>query len=518
MNLSCDWRRRFLSAISSSWASSREFHRSVRRLQHEQTVSNTVISKPFSSALPQRPISQPTNFSHPNLLASSDVTPGISRSEYIERRRRLSSVLPPDSLTIFLPNAQYYMSEDVPYPYHPNTDLNYISGIQEPKAILFAHRQSNSSAKYTLCVQPRDPPLELWDGPRCGPTQEVCSYFGVDDIISQTEAATFISDILPQLSSFHLDIGTNPTLTHSILAPIIRSKQDAKDRRRQKLESIWRREAPPKSFLHPLRLRKSKAELSLMRKAARATSLALNSAMASQDLREANIDAHLTMESIRHGASRMAFPSVVASGANATVLHYMRKDATARQGDMVMVDTGCEVHGYCSDVSRSWPLASKFSTPQRDLYSLVLEAHAGCLEKAVAGQSVDGLHTIAARILTDGLLHLGFLKGHSRESALASGVYSKYFPHAIGHYLGLDVHDTHAVHKGLSLERDMVITIEPGLYCQSDDEDAPKHFRGIGMRFEDDVVVGDGHVSPEILSIDAVREVADIENLTSGGN
>lgn len=515
MNLSCCWRQSISAATSLSSSTLRNLHRCVRRFQHEQAHSTIVNSHPTSSISPQRPISQPTHFTHTDLLAPSDVTPGISRAEYVDRRRRLSAALPPDSLTVFLPNGQYYMSEDVPYQYHPNTDLYYACGIQEPDAILFAYRQSSSQAKYTLCVQPRDPQRELWDGPRCGPTSEISSYFGLDNIIALSEAPTFIVDHLPQLSSLHLDICTNPNLAHTLLSQVSRVKGKIADERRLKLESVWRRDVAPKRFLQPLRLRKSKAEINLMRKAARATSLALNSAMAAKDLREACIDARISLESIHHGGTRMAFPSVVASGINATVLHYMRKDTTARPGDMVMVDTGCEVHGYCSDVSRSWPIATKFSAPQRDLYSLVLEAHEGCVKKAIAGQSVDGLHTIAAQVLTDGLLHLGFLKGHSRESALTTGAYSKYFPHAIGHYLGLDIHDTHAVHKSLALERDMVITVEPGLYCHVDDDEAPEHFRGIGMRFEDDVVVGDALTAPEVLSKDAVREIDDIENLTS---
>lgn len=474
-----------------------------------------------------RPISQPTHYTHPHLLTPSQVTPNITRLEYQSRRQQLSKHLPPNSLSILTSNPQLYMSEDVPFPYHPNTDLLYLIGIHEPDITLLIHRSSSNSSDsdkttYILFVNDRDPTKELWDGPTCGPCEDVRLYFGVDDIQSFSEFSSTVADILPSCESFHFDSSVNQEVTQSVISKFLStSPSRVKDDDRNLLRRTWKIDMPPKNFILPLRLRKSTAELHLMRKASSITSHALNSAMANtysdnndSSLTEAEIDARITNECLSNGATRMAFPSVVASGKNATVLHYMRKDSLAIPGSLVMVDSGCEYHQYCSDVSRTWPISSKFTSEQKDLYDIVLESQSKVLEQTKVGISLDDLHTIGAKVITQGLLDLGFMKGNSLESALTTGVYSKYFPHAVGHYLGSDVHDTHRVSKAIKLEKGMVVTVEPGLYVRPNDDNVPVGFRGIGIRVEDDVVVGgekDG--SPEILSKDAVKLVDDIEHL-----
>ena len=189
-----------------------------------------------------------------------------------------------------------------------------------------------------------------------------------------------------------------------------------------------------------------------------------------------------------------------------------------------MVDAGCEVHGYSSDVSRSWPVSGKFSPAQRELYELVLSVQKDCISKAKSSEiifgepvTLDSMHLSAAHQLTQGLLDLGFMKGESLSSAIQSGMYTRYFPHAIGHYLGMDVHDTHNVPKNVPLQQNMVITVEPGLYCRADDLSAPERFRGLGLRIEDDVVVGTLTSEPEVLSKRAVKEIEDVEELVGNG-
>lgn len=451
-------------------------------------------------------------------MTAAEVTPGISRKEYVLRRNRLSTILPPNSFSIFPSNPQLFMTEDVPYLYHHNTDLYYISGIAEPSAVLTAFRPIKASDTiFTLFLTDRNPSKETWDGPSCGPSDDVRHYFAVDEVRSLSKLSDTIIDLLPTINSFHLDPNINTSVTNLL------TQLDSVNQ--QKVVACWHQDASPKSFLLPLRLQKSPAEITLIRNAASIISHALNDAMAAFratiDFRvpERSIDAVIEYECKRRGATRMAFPSVVASGANATILHYMRNDACANVGDFVMVDAGCEVNGYCSDVSRSWPVSGKFSAPQRDFYQLVFETHQRCIQLSREGCIIDGsavtldhLHVLATRMLTDGLLQLGFLKGHTLESALATGAYSTYFPHSIGHYLGMDVHDTHALSKRLPLRQGMVITVEPGLYCPLDDETAPSAFRGIGMRIEDDVLVGDLTVKPDVLS-DATVELSEIESL-----
>lgn len=481
-------------------------------------TSQSPLSAAHTSPLLNRPISQPTHFTHPHLLSASEVTPGITREEFVDRRKRLSDALPSHSFSIFPSNSQFYMSEDVPFAYHPNTDLMYTTGVAEPGAILIAHRDE-AQTRFTLCVPPRDTTRELWDGARCGPSDDVRSYFAVDEIRLVDELPQLITAALPSMQSFHFDPLINPDITR-LLSSLKAPEQRA-------LVRCWRRNAPPKMFLLPLRLVKSPAEQALLRRATAISAASVNDAMAAfrttknsdAPVAEAAIDAVLTYECMfRRGATRMAFPSVVAAGHSATILHYMRKDASAAHGDLIMVDTGCELHGYCADISRTWPISGRFSSAQRDLYAMLVEAHSRCISIAREGAyvddapvSLDQLHDVATHILTDGLLQLGFLKGHSVESAMATGAYANYFPHAIGHFLGLDVHDTHLVEKNITLRRGMVITVEPGLYCMANDESAPPAFRGIGMRLEDDVIVGDPSTPPEVISEDAVKEIDDIE-------
>ncbi|CAN8074966.1 unnamed protein product [Agarophyton chilense] len=455
-------------------------------------------------------------------MSSDEVTPGISRVEYMERRARIANDVPTNSITIFPSNPQMYMSEDVPYLYHHNTDLMYLCGITEPGAFLVVER-FDDQVRFILFVEPRDQSREVWEGPLCGIGDEVRAYFGVDQVQMTKELSGYISQVLPRVESFHFEPSINPSITSAL------QKLETEDKRA--LVSKWSQEESPKSFVNLQRVVKSEAELDLLRHAANTISSAMAAAMAKtkvngieKSIEEKFIEATIEYNCKARGPYRMAFPSVVASGFNSTVLHYMANNNIASSGDFVMVDAGCEVHGYCSDVSRSWPVSGSFSAPQRDLYELVLDVQKTCISLAKEGSTVegnpvslDGIHLHAVRRLTDGLMQLGFMKGHTLESAVTTGEYSKYFPHAIGHYLGMDVHDTHHVPKSTPLKENMVITIEPGLYCRADDISAPVQYRGIGMRIEDDVVVGSPMLCPEVLSKDVVKEVADVEALVGSG-
>lgn len=411
------------------------------------------------------------------------------------------------------------MSEDVPYLYHHNTDLMYICGITEPGSMLLAEKDDRGEVMYTLFVDQRDTSRELWDGPLCGADEEVRAYFSVDHVRTTNELPRYIAQALGDIESFHFDQSINDAISSSLGKLDSNSQSD--------LVSKWRTNEPPKSFLLAQRLIKSEAEQQLMGEAARIMGLSLNEAMAhavlspeTDSVDEKYIEALLEFGCKKRGSPRMAFPSVVASGANGTILHYMSNNRSAFRGDFVMVDAGCEVHGYSSDISRSWPVSGKFSGAQRDLYELVLSVQKACLtlasEDARFGDetiNLDRMHLYAIRELTDGLLQLGFMKGHSTQSAMSTGAYSRYFPHATGHYLGMDVHDTHQLPKNMPLRRDMVITVEPGLYCPVDDTSVPPAFRGLGLRIEDDVIVGGSGKPALVLSGDAVKEVSEIEAL-----
>lgn len=404
------------------------------------------------------------------------------------------------------------MSEDVPYLYYPNTDMFYLTGVVEPGCVLMACKQNNETV-YGLFVRARDESREMWDGPQLGVCEEVRDYIGVDYVRDVAEFPKVLEQTLANVKSFHYDGSVNPGITHML------SRLDAS--LQKTLIEKWKDQPPPKNVVVSQRLLKSDSELALMRKSCQVISNALEDAMANchpkLSLSERLIESYIEHGCKKRGASRMAFPCVVASGNNGTILHYMKNDAIPHPQDFVMVDAGCVVGGYCSDVSRSWPISGKFTAAQKDLYQILVDVQESCISHAYESAilngtvvSLDVLHVHAARMLTDALLSLGFMKGHSLASALSSGAYARYFPHATGHYLGLDVHDTHSVQKSMALQKGMVITIEPGLYCPPWDTSIPEHFRGLGMRLEDVIAVD--HNSADVLST-ARKTVSELEAL-----
>lgn len=361
-----------------------------------------------------------------------------------------------------------------------------------------------------LFTIPRDPAAERWNGPRIGACDDVAKHFGLD-VRPTSELPEFLEGVLPGMEAVVL-----PAERQGVLRPALEGLPEPV---RERFARLLRTDVAADAIAAPLRLRKSPAEIALMRRACSATANALNDAMSQLRANPGGSVPERAIESIieysckRRGADRMAFPSVVAGGANGTVLHYMANSQRIPPGSLVMVDAGCELSGYSADVSRTWPVSGIFTPPQRDLYSLVLDVQKRLIANTVPGSSLDELHVQAATELAQGLLDLGFLKGETLESALASGKYAKYYPHATGHFLGMDVHDTHSVRKDVPLEVAMVVTIEPGLYVDPSDEGAPEEFRGIGIRIEDDVLVGASGSKAEVLSGEAFKEVRDIEEL-----
>lgn len=213
----------------------------------------------------------------------------------------------------------------------------------------------------------------------------------------------------------------------------------------------------------------------------------------------------------RHGARRLAFPPVVASGANACTIHYSRNNQLLSRGDLVLMDAGCELGGYCSDITRTWPVGGRFSPAQRAVYTEVLEAHQHCVAACQAGASAQEVHTLSVQKLQQGLARLGALGG----GAGGGRVYMRFYPHSVTHWLGMDVHDTPSVPLNEALEPGVALTIEPGLYFP-DAPDVPRSLRGIGVRIEDDVLITtDG---PEVLSAGVPVEPDQLEDLLSSNS
>jgi Xaa-Pro aminopeptidase len=437
------------------------------------------------------------------------------------------------------------MSEDVPWLFHQNTDLAYLTGCAEPGACLVLDNTSRArdfdTGSYVgqalLFVKPRDKDREHWHGPMLGVSNKTRDMFGVDAVYSDSDMSKVLTErVMPQnavespCAAVYVNESSRPILSRilssmhsSVAATFVRKLAETHD---------------AKLLVCHTRLTKTENEIELLRAAASAIAGALNDAMANTVLNdcyssagrpcipERLIEAHVEFGAKVRGASRLSFPSVVASGKNSTTLHYMRNGDVAVDGDFVMVDAGCQVSSgqletnYCSDVSRSWPVNGMFTAEQHAIYSLVLAVQVQCIDMAREGAtyrgqpvSLNALHQVSVEELTRGLHRLGFFSQMSVEEAIAGGAYRRYYNHAIGHYLGCDVHDTHSVSKDLPLSRAMVITIEPGIYIQRDDDTAPVEFRGLGMRIEDDLVIASSLRAPDVLSEGAAKSIDDIKCL-----
>lgn len=435
---------------------------------------------------------------------------GVPRAEYARRRRKLLAMLEPDSIAIVPAASQALRSRDTEYPFRQDSDFLYLSGFEEPDAVAVLI-PDRAHGEYVLFCQERDTHEELWNGPRAG-TFGACEHFGAHDAFPLAD----IDDILPGLiegrGRVYYSMGRSREFDARVMAWVasIRSKVAAGA-------------APPGEFtdldylLHEQRLYKSAGELRQMRRAAQISALAHRRAMrqARQGMYEYQLEGELQHEFNRHGARHAAYPSIVAGGSNACVMHYTSNAAKLRSGDLVLIDAGCEYRGYASDVTRSFPVNGRFSRKQRALYDVVLAAQRAALAAIRPGADWNAPHDASVEVITAGLVDLGLLRG-KLATLIERGAYRSFYMHRVGHWLGLDVHDVGDYRLGgqwRQLEAGMVMTVEPGLYVSPDNSDVPAGWRGIGIRIEDDVAVtADGN---EVLSADLPTGADEIEALMS---
>ena len=276
----------------------------------------------------------------------------------------------------------------------------------------------------------------------------------------------------------------------------------------------------PGRLLHELRLIKTAPEIEVMKQAAQITCEAHRRAMArtAPGVAEYEIEGVIEHTFRVEGGNGPGYTSIVGSGSNATILHYIENSQAMKDGDLVCVDAGCEYGFYTADVTRTWPVNGQFSSAQAELYELVLEAQEAAIAQAVEGNSIRSVHQVTVRVLTAGMVRLGLLSGDV-DDLIAEETYRRYYMHGTSHWLGLDVHDVGAYFKdgdSRMLEAGMVLTIEPGVYVAEDDEDAPKAYRGIGIRIEDDVLVTEG--GNVVLTAAAPKSIVDVEAAVRAGS
>ena len=423
----------------------------------------------------------------------------ILEKEYKKRRDTLAKKLSKDSISVLFSSTYQTRSNDTEYPYRQNSDFYYLTGFKEDNSALVFIKTKNS-VKTILFVQKKELQLELWNGKRLGKV-EAKKRFSVDDVYVSDSLKKRLKEYLISKEDLYLDI-------------------NSKDKRVKKLLKLSKEVKTHHNLLpliHNMRLIKSSSEIQLIKKAIEITKSAHHKIMRSKKVGKSENDvlAEIEYEFKSNGAYSDAYTSIVASGNSANTLHYIENNRPLIENELILIDAGCEYQYYASDITRTIPVNAKFTKSQKELYNLVLNTQLKIIDKIKPGTKRSELQKKTEVLLTKGMIKLGILKGNYKK-LIKKNIHKKYYPHGIGHWMGLDVHDQ-APYKDVNgdeipLAKNMVLTIEPGLYIDKDDNSVPKKYRGIGIRIEDDILVTkDGYKN---LSKKIVKTIKDIESIS----
>ena len=437
----------------------------------------------------------------------------ISKAEYTRRRKKLMAMMDRHSIAIIPGAREVTRSRDTEYPFRQNSDLFYLAGFEEPDAVLVLVPGRRQGQVVLFCRE-RDPEMELWNGYRLGP-EGAAAYLGVDDAFPIDDLDEILPGLIEGTQRIYYSMGHDDVFDQRVMGWVNQIRR-----------LVRSGAAPPVDFtdlaflLHEQRLIKSAAEIRVMKKAGEISAAAHVRAM--QECQpgryEYHLEAAIQHTFSEHGARFPAYNSIVGSGANACVLHYTENASRMKAGDLVLIDAGCEYQGYAADITRTFPVSGHFSSEQRAIYDLVLEAQRAAIAKVRPGNTWNQPHDATVRVITRGLIKLGLLKGKERELIKAEA-YRDFYMHRAGHWLGLDVHDVGDYRidgRWRQLEPGMVLTIEPGIYIAADNNKVAKRWRGIGIRIEDDVAVTEAGC--DVLTADVPKRADDIEALMSAAS
>ena len=395
-------------------------------------------------------------------------------------------------------------NNDVEHPYRQHSDLWYLSGFDEPESVLVL--SAVAERPFTLFVRERDPEREVWDGARAG-IDGAKETFGADEAHPITKLDEVLPKLFENVEHLYYRLGVDREFDDRVLRAVASVRRRARRGQRYPTHII-----DPSGVIHELRLHKDSEEVELMRRAATITCEAHRLAMSAcrPGMHEYEVEAVLAAHFLKNGSHRPAYSSIVGSGPNATVLHYRDNNRQMGDGDLLLIDAGCEYSYYASDVTRTFPVNGRFSAAQKAVYEVVLAAQVAAIDATRTSATLDAIHDIALREIVRGLIGLGLIDA-AVDEAIEKELYKPYFMHKTSHFLGMDVHDVGAYFVGgqpRPLEPGMVITVEPGVYISAKAE-VPEAFRGIGVRIEDDVLVTPG--GNEVLTSGAPKSIVDIE-------
>jgi Xaa-Pro aminopeptidase len=420
-------------------------------------------------------------------------------------RHKLLASLPDNSAVLVSSGAEKIRNRDVEFPFRAESDFFYLTGFTEPDCVLVLLKKESRVTH--LFLRPKDPEQETWQGRRLG-LENACEALSVDQAWSIDELDEGLLELLENIESVYFSFSQ----ISDWLTPVSAWIDGLKQKGRQGIS------APSKicdldGVLHEQRLFKSAEEISRMRQAAQISVKGHLAAMAAAlpGKFEFQVQAELEATFVREGSPRVAFSSIIASGHNACILHYTENRDEIQDGDLVLVDAGAEWQGYAGDITTTFPANGKFSSAQAKLYSLVLKAQQAAISVIQPGVAYNVAHEASVKVLTQGLIDLGILKG-KLKTLIKEESYKRFFMHGTGHWLGMDVHDVGAYKQNQAwreFKPGMVVTVEPGLYISAEHSDVDSQWHNTGIRIEDDILVTEiGH---EILTVGLPRTVAEIE-------
>ncbi len=417
------------------------------------------------------------------------------------RRSKLKD-LAPDSVFILFAGQERHLT-----PFRVNSSFLYLTGFEEPEAV--AVISTGQNAQFTLFVRDKDPSVELWDGERFGP-EKAKNEFGADQCFAIEQLSDCLPGLLKEAQSIYFSLGEDATDDDLVIEA--RNQAQQLDRRSGQAKKPI---ADPNEILARMRMVKDAQEIELMRESCEISAQAHIRVMQNvrPGLNEKQVLADFLYSIYQQKASREGYSSIVASGANACTLHYRENTRDMLNGEFLLIDAGGEKSYYTADITRTYPINGKFTEPQKKLYQAVLEVQKKLIDCVQVGFSLPELHEKSCEWLCEQMIQLGLLKGELADH-LHRKSFQKYYPHGVGHFLGLDVHDV-----GLSkingalvpFVAGVVVTVEPGIYVPVDDSEAPEEYRGLGVRIEDDVLVTEK--GPDVLTASAPKEVVDLERI-----
>ena len=436
----------------------------------------------------------------------------MDAKEFARRRKRVMEMMDEESIAIIPTAPERQRNRDITYPFRPDSDFYYLTGFPEPQAVAVL-APGREQGEFVLFCRERDPEREQWDGARAG-LEGACETYGADDAFPAGDIDDILPGIMETRPRVFYAMGYYPDFDQRMLGWVQRLRTRGRGGSGSPAEFV-----ALDHILHDLRLYKSRAEVKLMRRAADISARAHRRAMQTcrEGMTEYQIEAELTHEFVRAGARSHAYPAIVAGGVNACTLHYIENTSTLKNGELLLIDAGCEYECYASDITRTFPVNGRFSKEQRAVYSVVLEAQQAAIDEVYPGNHRNAPHEAAVRVLTEGLVSLGLLKGRV-PNLIKKEAYRRFYMHRTGHWLGLDVHDVGDYKVGGEwrvLEPGMVTTVEPGIYIPPGEKSVARRWWGIGVRIEDDVLVS--RHGPDVLTSGVPKSIDGIESLMASG-